>query len=245
MARQSLPDAEVPDPGRIAGPQDFGRELTLARQQAGLTIREVAKASGIPVSTAGDYFAARHLPPARQPDLLPSILAACRITDAQQVERWQDALNRVRRAPGRPPARPGTLPGAGQLPARGRRLVLRPRGVSAAPGAAGDRAWRAGAAAGGGRAVRVRQVLAAAGGPGSPVAGRHLSPAGRPAGGADHAGRHAGGGPGRAPGGAGLARVRGPTADRAAGPGAARGPGAACAAGHPGGRAARDHRGPA
>ena len=76
MTRQSLPDAEVPDPGRITSQQDFGRELTLARQQAGLTIREVAKASGIPVSTVGDYFAARHLPPARQSELLPNILAA-------------------------------------------------------------------------------------------------------------------------------------------------------------------------
>ncbi|HEV3067616.1 MAG TPA: helix-turn-helix domain-containing protein [Streptosporangiaceae bacterium] len=104
MARQSLPDAGGPDPGRITSQQDFGRELTLARQQAGLTIREVAKASGIPASTAGDYFAARHLPPARQPELLPGILAACQITDAEQVARWLDALNRVRRAPGRPTA---------------------------------------------------------------------------------------------------------------------------------------------
>src|SRR6266568_1165571 len=104
MTRQSLPDPGDPDPARITSQQDFGRELTLARQQAGLTIREVAKASGIPVSTVGDYFAARHLPPARQPELLPSILAACQITDAGQVRRWLDALNRVRRAPGRPPA---------------------------------------------------------------------------------------------------------------------------------------------
>jgi WD40 repeat protein/transcriptional regulator with XRE-family HTH domain len=104
MARQSLSDTGVPDPGRITSQRDFGRELTLARQQAGLTIREVAKASGIPASTAGDYFAARHLPPARQPELLPSILAACEITDPEQVRRWLDALNRVRRAPGRPPA---------------------------------------------------------------------------------------------------------------------------------------------
>jgi len=111
MARQSLPDAEVPDPGRITSQQDFGRELTLARQQAGLTIRDVAKASGIPVSTVGDYFAARHLPPARQPELLPSILAACQITEAEQVARWLDALNRVRRAPGRPPAGPAPYRG--------------------------------------------------------------------------------------------------------------------------------------
>src|SRR5215467_10516421 len=111
MARQSLPDAEVPDPGRINSQQDFGRELTLARQQAGLTIRDVAKASGIPVSTVGDYFAARHLPPARQPELLPSILAACQITKPEQVARWLDALNRVRRAPGRPPAGPAPYRG--------------------------------------------------------------------------------------------------------------------------------------
>ncbi len=126
MARQSLPDAEVPDPGRITNQQDFGRELTLARQQAGLTIRDVAKASGIPVSTVGDYFAARHLPPARQPELLPSILAACQITEAGQVDRWLQALNRVRRAPGRPRlARPLT----GGWPASSRRT---PPGFSAA-----------------------------------------------------------------------------------------------------------------
>ena len=111
MARQSLPDAEVPDPGRINSQQDFGRELTLARQQAGLTIRDVAKTSGIPVSTVGDYFAGRHLPPARQPELLPSILTACQITEAEQVARWLDALNRVRRAPGRPPASPAPYRG--------------------------------------------------------------------------------------------------------------------------------------
>ncbi len=111
MARQSLPDAEVPDPGRINSQQDFGHELTLARQQAGLTIRDVARASGIPVSTVGDYFAARHLPPARQPELLPAILAACQITEAEQVARWLDALNRVRRAPGRPPAGPAPYRG--------------------------------------------------------------------------------------------------------------------------------------
>ena len=111
MARQSLPDAEVPDPGRINSQQDFGRELTLAWQQAGLTIRDVAKTSGIPVSTVGDYFAARHLPPARQPELLPSILAVCQITEPGQVAHWLDALNRVRRAPGRPPAGPAPYRG--------------------------------------------------------------------------------------------------------------------------------------
>jgi WD40 repeat protein len=105
MAQQPLPGTEAPDPERITTPQDFGRELTLARRQAGLTVRQVARTSGIPVSTAGDYFAARHLPPASQPELLPQILSACGITDPAQAGRWQEALNRVRRAPGRRPAR--------------------------------------------------------------------------------------------------------------------------------------------
>src|SRR5215470_16877489 len=105
ITRQSLPGAEMPDPGRITGLQDFGRELSLARQQAGLTIREVARASGIPASTVGDYFAGRHLPPVRQPELLTRVLAACGITDPEQTERWHEALNRIRRTPGRPPAR--------------------------------------------------------------------------------------------------------------------------------------------
>jgi WD40 repeat protein len=104
MAKQPPAGTGLPDPGRIASQQDFGRELTKARQRAGLTVRQVARSSGIPVSTAGDYFAARHLPPASQPGLLPRILATCGISDRAEVDRWLDALNRVRRAPGRRPA---------------------------------------------------------------------------------------------------------------------------------------------
>src|SRR5215468_5067875 len=112
MTQQPLPGTELPDPGRITSQQDFGRELTLARLRAGLTVRQVAKASGIPASTAGDYFAARHLPPVGQPGLLGLILATCGITGEAEVDRWLEALNRIRRAPGRRPVR-------GQAPYRG------------------------------------------------------------------------------------------------------------------------------
>lgn len=112
MTDQPFPGTELPDPGRISSQQDFGRELTLARRRAGLTVRQVARASGIPASTVGDYFAARHLPPVNQPELLPQILAACGITDDAEKNRWLEALSRVRRAPGRRPAR-------GQAPYRG------------------------------------------------------------------------------------------------------------------------------
>ncbi len=59
---------------------------------------------GIPASTAGDYFAGRHLPPPSQPGLLPRILRACGVTDQAQLSDWMSALNRIRRGPGRRPA---------------------------------------------------------------------------------------------------------------------------------------------
>ena len=98
------PPGEAADPASIATQPDFGRELTQARQRAGLTVREVARAAGIPASTAGDYFAGRHLPPPSQPGLLPRILAACGETDPARLREWAAALARVRRVPGRRPA---------------------------------------------------------------------------------------------------------------------------------------------
>jgi transcriptional regulator with XRE-family HTH domain/energy-coupling factor transporter ATP-binding protein EcfA2 len=80
---------------------DFGRELTLARLRAGLTIREVARATGLPLSTAGDYFSGPHLPPPGQPRLLEEILRVCGETDESRVREWTDALSRARRAPGK------------------------------------------------------------------------------------------------------------------------------------------------
>ena len=103
-ARPAEPHGAAADPAGIATQQDFGRELTRARQRAGLTVREVARAARIPASTAGDYFAGRHLPPPSQPGLLPKILAACGETDPARLREWAAALTRVRRVPGRRPA---------------------------------------------------------------------------------------------------------------------------------------------
>src|ERR1700730_11874607 len=85
---------EQPDPRRVATQQHFGRELTRSRQRAGLSVREVAKAAGIPASTAGDYFSGRHLPPPPQPEALPRILAACGVTDLDLLREWASALVR-------------------------------------------------------------------------------------------------------------------------------------------------------
>src|SRR5215475_15828754 len=91
-------DRAYPDPGRIATQADFGDELRALRERAALRIRDVARASGVPVSTTGDYFSGRHLPAAQQ---LVRILEACGETDLTRIARWQDALNWVRRSPGR------------------------------------------------------------------------------------------------------------------------------------------------
>jgi WD40 repeat protein/transcriptional regulator with XRE-family HTH domain len=105
MAPGPRGDTTQPDPDRAGSQQDFSHELTLARQRAGLTVRQVARASGLPVSTVGDYFAGRHLPPPTRQGPLPRILAALGIDDPAEVSRWLLVLARVRRPPGRRPAR--------------------------------------------------------------------------------------------------------------------------------------------
>ena len=95
---------EGPDPARVATQQDFGRELTLLRQRAALSVRAVARAAGVPASTAGDYFSGRHLPPPTQPGLLPKILEACGETDPGRGREGAAALSRARRSPGPRPA---------------------------------------------------------------------------------------------------------------------------------------------
>ena len=199
MARRLLDESADPDPQNIATQQDFGRELSLARQRAGRTVREVARAAGLPASTAGDYFSGRHLPPASQPGLLPEILLACGESDPARVREWTSALARARRAPGRRAsgARP-PVPGTGELPARrtlrwffGRaELTERSRSRSRRRRGRTTRARRArhgdGRPGGGrgrdaayrGRAVRLGQVLAAARWPDPPVA-RHGPVAGQ------------------------------------------------------------------
>lgn len=103
MSGQSHGGTGRPDPRRIVTRQDFARELTLLRDWARMTVREVAKAAGLPYGTTGDYFAGRHLPPLK-PARLPDILRACGVTDSTAVEEWLEALRRVRRSPGRRPA---------------------------------------------------------------------------------------------------------------------------------------------
>jgi WD40 repeat protein len=87
------------DPDLIATAADFSRALQALRDRSGLTIREVARAANSPLSTTGDYFSGRHLPLDREQ--FGQVLAALGETDAERIGRWQLALARARRLPGR------------------------------------------------------------------------------------------------------------------------------------------------
>ena len=90
-------DLPAPDPQGIVTRQDFGQQLTLARETAGLTVRQLARKAGIPASTVGGYLTGRHLPERNPPDLLQRILRACGISDEDTVTQWQQAYWRMRR----------------------------------------------------------------------------------------------------------------------------------------------------
>jgi transcriptional regulator with XRE-family HTH domain len=92
------------DPTLIATRQEFAEALTVLRERAGLTVRDVAKVTGMRPSTLGGYYSGAHLPPMALGDVLNKILEACSVSAPIALEQWQQALIRVRRAPGRQPA---------------------------------------------------------------------------------------------------------------------------------------------
>jgi transcriptional regulator with XRE-family HTH domain len=90
----SLPD-EIETAAQLAS------ALTFLRARQNLTVRDVARLTGIPASTLGGYFAARNLPPATREDDLDSVLAALEV-HADEFEAWRRALRRARGTRGIP-----------------------------------------------------------------------------------------------------------------------------------------------
>lgn len=89
-----------PDPHRIATPQDFGRELTAAKNRANLTIRQIARASGVPVSTVHDYLRGSHLPMASHVEPVLKVLSVVG-EEGHRHPLWLEALDRARGVPAR------------------------------------------------------------------------------------------------------------------------------------------------
>src|SRR5256714_2623761 len=84
--------------------EEFGHQLTALREQARLTVRDVARRIDVPPATLGGYFAGRHLPPLKPPNLLRDLLRACGVTDQAEIEQWEATLRRIRRVPGKRPS---------------------------------------------------------------------------------------------------------------------------------------------
>jgi WD40 repeat protein/transcriptional regulator with XRE-family HTH domain len=93
---------DVPDPREIDCREEFARGLRCLRARAGLSVRDVAKATGISVGTLSGYYSGKHLPQVNPPHVLADILIACGVDDPDLVARWREAQLRVRRRPGRP-----------------------------------------------------------------------------------------------------------------------------------------------
>lgn len=114
MSDESAP-AWPPNPARIATRRDFGAELSLLREEAGLTVRDVAQRIGVPASTLGGYFSGTHVPGLSAAHLFDELLSVCGVTDPQAVGEWHRALRRIRRrATGRAPTPTLLLPAASQ-----------------------------------------------------------------------------------------------------------------------------------
>ncbi|MFF0771519.1 hypothetical protein ACFYUK_21720 [Nonomuraea wenchangensis] len=90
-------DGAEPDPGRIRDREDFARDLTVLRERAGLTVRQVATLARSPGahSTIGDWFAGQGLPSPALRDTFERVLAVC---GATRITEWVDAWQRVRRS---------------------------------------------------------------------------------------------------------------------------------------------------
>lgn len=104
MAHGFEQDVTRPDPDRVVTRGDLARELTLLRNQARKTIRELGKAVDMPYGTLGGWFRGANVPLASQTAQYEKVLATCGVTEPEALERWVAALWRVRRAPGRRPS---------------------------------------------------------------------------------------------------------------------------------------------
>jgi WD40 repeat protein len=91
----------MPDPNEIRTRADFARALTELREEAALTVRQIAAKIGAhrAHSTVGDWFSGRGLPSLSSRDLLLQVLSACGVVDPAAVGQWLDAWHRARRRP--------------------------------------------------------------------------------------------------------------------------------------------------
>jgi WD40 repeat protein/transcriptional regulator with XRE-family HTH domain len=101
MLKKSAGDVNPVD---ITDRIEFAAAMTAVRESASLTVRDLAKAAGVPTATASGYLSGRHLPNPNQPEALLAMLAACGVPERVQAA-WLATLRRIWQAPGRRSAR--------------------------------------------------------------------------------------------------------------------------------------------
>jgi transcriptional regulator with XRE-family HTH domain len=91
----------MPDPRDVTTRAEFAAALTGLREQAGLSVRQVAAQAGAhrAHSTVGDWCSGRGLPSLSSQPLLVDVLATCGVTAEAEVGAWLAAWHRARRAP--------------------------------------------------------------------------------------------------------------------------------------------------
>lgn len=98
------------DPTTLTTQPGLAAALTDLRLRAGLSVRDVARHSDIPVSTLGGYFSGKHLPPPTRPDVLDAVLEALGVPRGDH-DAWHSAVRRLGRVRFGATATPSPYPG--------------------------------------------------------------------------------------------------------------------------------------
>lgn len=80
------------DPAEVSTRRDLARALTALRESARMTVRDLARASGVPSATVGGYCSGRHVPVLTNLDPFVAILRALGVED---TEAWIDSVERL------------------------------------------------------------------------------------------------------------------------------------------------------
>jgi len=84
-------------PAPVLTKKDFGRVLTLRRETAGLTVRDLARKADVPAGTVSGWCTGRHLPTLTQKVMFLRLLATCGVTEDAEAQEWVACWLRLRR----------------------------------------------------------------------------------------------------------------------------------------------------
>ncbi|MGV9669020.1 nSTAND1 domain-containing NTPase [Gordonia sp. NPDC003504] len=84
-------------PDAVSTRDELGRALTGLREQSGLSVRDVAAEADALLGTVAGWFAGQHAPTRASRDMFERVLAACGVTDPDDVARWWAAAERSSR----------------------------------------------------------------------------------------------------------------------------------------------------